>query len=203
MNRFWTKILMTSYLSLFGASMGFAAEYKLDESHTQIGFKIKHLMISTVTGRFNKFSGSFDYDASKKQIEKIKVTIDAASIDTNEADRDKHLKSKDFFEVEKFANIEFNGKDTKFTDPHTIEVKGDLKIHGVTKAVVLKVDLNGEATDPWGNTKIGFEAKTKVNRKDFGLKWNKNLDKGGLMIADEVDIIIEGQANLQKPPEKK
>jgi len=180
------------------SSLAFAGEYKLDESHTQVGFKIKHLVISTVSGRFNKFKGGFKFDSGSGKLENLKISIDADSIDTNEPDRDKHLRGKDFFDVEKFKTLEFVAKDVTYKNNKPMAIKGNLTIHGVTKPVNLKVDFKGEATDPWGNQRVAFEANSRVNRKDFGLKWNKALDKGGVMIADEVDIIIEGEAILQK-----
>lgn len=184
--------------SLFGLSISHSATYKIDESHTQVGFKIKHLLISTVTGRFNKFSGQFDFDPKTGKLENLKTTIQAESIDTNEPDRDKHLRSADFFDVEKFKTLEFVAKDFTYNDKKPVKIRGDLTIHGITKAVTLDVEFRGEATDPWGNQRAGFAAVTQVNRKDFGLKWNKNLDKGGVMIADEVKIVIDGEAILQK-----
>lgn len=186
-------ILMSSL-----ANVSYAGTYKIDESHTQVGFKIKHLVISTVSGRFNKFSGEFKFDSKTGKLEGLKTSIDASSIDTNEPDRDKHLKSKDFFDVQKFKTLEFVAKDVSYESSKPSEIKGDLTIHGITKPVVLKVEFKGEATDPWGNQRAAFEARTQVNRKDFGLKWNKNLDKGGVMIADDVVIQIEGEAILQK-----
>lgn len=188
------------YAILIGslANMSYAGTYKIDESHTQVGFKIKHLVISTVSGRFNKFSGEFKFDSKTGKLEGLKTSIDASSIDTNEPDRDKHLKSKDFFDVQKFKTLEFVAKDVSYEGSKPSEIKGDLTIHGITKPVVLKVEFKGEATDPWGNQRAAFEVRTKVNRKDFGLNWNKNLDKGGVMIADDVDIQIEGEAILQK-----
>ncbi len=192
--------LMISCVSFL--SVSYAGTYKIDESHTQVGFKIKHLVISTVSGRFNKFSGEFNYDASSGKVDGLKTTIEANSIDTNEPDRDKHLKGKDFFDVEKFKTLEFAAKEVSYKDKKPIEIKGDLTIHGIKKPVTLKVDFKGEATDPWGNQRAAFEASTRVNRKDFGLNWNKGLDKGGVMIADDVNILIEGEAILQKEPNK-
>lgn len=192
-----TVLILTAFGNLH------AATYKLDESHTTIGFKIKHLVISNVPGRFNKFNGDFKFDSKNKTIEDLNVTIDASSIDTNEPDRDKHLKSKDFFEVEKFKTLEFKSKSTVFKDKQPIEIKGDLTIHGVTKPVVLKADFKGEVTDPWGNQRIAFEAGTKLNRKDFGLLWNKTLDKGGVMVSEELEVVIAGEAIMQKDEAKK
>ena len=196
-----SRLLAAAVVGLF-ASVSQAGTYKIDESHTQVGFKIKHLVISTVSGRFNKFSGEFKFDSKTGKLEGLKTSIDASSIDTNEPDRDKHLKSKDFFDVQKFKTLEFVAKDISNKDNKPIEIKGDLTIHGISKPVVLKVEFKGEATDPWGNQRAAFEASTKVNRKDFGLNWNKSLDKGGVMIADDVDIQIEGEAILQKESEK-
>lgn len=194
---------LVSVLVLMSFQSSFAGTYKLDESHTMVGFKIKHLVISTVSGRFNKFDGGFKFDSQTGKLEDLKVTVEASSIDTNEPDRDKHLKSKDFFDVEKFKTLEFVAKETIYKGKKPTEVKGDLTIHGITKPIVLKVDFKGEATDPWGNQRAVFEASSKVNRKDFGLLWNKGLDKGGVMIADDVEIVIEGESILQKEPDKK
>lgn len=193
MNRLGLLVIIS-----LASNLSWAADYKLDESHTSIGFKVKHLVIATVSGRFNKFSGTFKFDSATGKVQDLKVSIVADSIDTNEPDRDKHLKSKDFFDVEKFKTVEFVGKEVVYADKKPVEVKGDLTIHGIKKAVTLKVEFKGEATDPWGNQRVAFEASSKVNRKDFGLNWNKNLDKGGVMIADEVSIIIEGEGILQK-----
>lgn len=182
--------------------MCLAGTYKIDESHTQVSFKIKQLMIATVSGRFNKFSDDFKYAEATGKVEGLKTSIETTSVDTNEPDRDKHLKNKDFFNVEKFKNIEFKGKEFSIKEKSSGEVKGDLTIHGVTKPVILKVEFKGDATDPWGNNRLVFEAQTNVSRKDFGLTWNKGLDKGGVMIADDVVINIEGEAILQKEIEK-
>ena len=186
-------------LIALASTSAWAGEYKLDESHTQVGFKIKHLVISTVSGRFNKFSGGFKFDPQTGKLDDLKVSIEAASIDTNEPERDKHLKSADFFDVEKFPKLTFDSKKILTKAGKPTQIEGDLTIHGVKKAVTLDVDYKGSATDPWGNESVAFEASTSVNRKDFGLKWNKSLDKGGVMIADDVKIVIEGEATLQKP----
>ena len=184
-------------ISIFGTNV-WAAPYKLDESHTQVGFKIKHLVISTVSGRFNKFTGAFDYDNKTGDIKDLKVEIESASIDTNEPDRDKHLKSPDFFDVAKYPTLTFVSKKIITESGRPIKVEGELTIHGIKKNVALDIDYKGSTVDPWGNERIAFDASTKINRKDFGLKWNKNLDAGGVMIADDVKIQIEGEAILQK-----
>lgn len=194
-----TTSRLIAVLLIMSSTSGWAGEYKLDESHTQVGFKIKHLVISTVSGRFNKFTGTFKFDPQTGKLEDLKVSIEASSIDTNEPERDKHLKSADFFEVEKFPKLTFDSKKVVTKDNKPSKIEGDLTIHGIKKTVTLDVDYKGSATDPWGNESVAFEASTSVNRKDFGLKWNKSLDKGGVMIADDVKIIIEGEGILQKP----
>lgn len=190
-------LVLPLLITLLGYKV-WAGSYKLDESHTQIGFKIKHLVISTVSGRFNKFAGNFDFDSKKGEIKGLNVEIEASSIDTNEPDRDKHLKSPDFFDVDKFPKLIFVSKKTVTKENKPTKIEGDLTIHGIKKPVTLEVDYKGSTTDPWGNERIAFEASTQINRKDYGLKWNKNLDKGGVMIADDVKILIEGEALLQK-----
>lgn len=192
------SIIVITAIALAGPKV-WAGTYKLDESHTQVGFKIKHLVISTVSGRFNKFAGNFEFDLKKGEIKGLNVDIEASSIDTNEPDRDKHLKSPDFFDVEKFPKLTFVAKKTVTKENKPSKIEGELTIHGIKKAVTLDVDYKGSTIDPWGNERIAFEATTQVNRKDYGLKWNKNLDKGGVMIADDVKILIEGEALLQKP----
>jgi polyisoprenoid-binding protein YceI len=197
------QLILGTFATLTFSFTAFAVTYNLDEAHTNVSFKVKHLVISTVSGRFDKFKGSFDWDAKAGKLENVRVTVDANSVDTNEPDRDKHLRSPDFFDTAKFKTLEFVGKKVNYTGGKPTQVMGDLTIHGVTKPVTLEVTLNGEATDPWGNQKLGFDAKTRVDRKDYGLKWNKTLDKGGVAVADEVDIIIEGEANMVKPKDAK
>ncbi|OQW47590.1 MAG: hypothetical protein A4S09_14855 [Proteobacteria bacterium SG_bin7] len=193
-----TNIITAMTIALFGPNV-WAGVYKIDESHTQVGFKIKHLVISTVSGRFNRFAGTFEFDPSKGEIKGLSVDIDASSIDTNEPDRDKHLKGPDFFNVEKFPKLTFVAKKIVTKENKPTKIEGELTIHGIKKSVTLDVDYKGSTIDPWGNERIAFEASTQVNRKDYGLNWNKNLDRGGVMIADDVKILIEGEALLQKP----
>ena len=193
------RSILCLVVSILAGSSSWAGNYKLDESHTQVGFKIKHLVISTVSGRFNKFTGNFEFDPAKGEVKGLNVEIEAASVDTNEPDRDKHLKSPDFFDVQKFPKLIFMSKKTITKSNKPTKIEGDLTIHGIKKSVTLDVEYKGATTDPWGNERIAFEASTEVNRKDFGLKWNKNLDRGGVMIADDVKILIEGEALLQKP----
>jgi polyisoprenoid-binding protein YceI len=195
------KAVLFSLVSLLALST-WAANYKLDEAHTSVAFKIKHLVISTVSGRFDKFSGGFDFDPAKGEISKLTVEIDPSSIDTNEPDRDKHLRSPDFFDVAKFPKLTFVSTKTVVKNKKPVQLEGDLTIHGVTKHVKLDLDYAGTTTDPWGNERLAFEATAKIDRKDYGLTWNKKLDKGGVMVADEVKIEISGEAVLQKTDQK-
>lgn len=201
MNNKLNALFTSAFVFLSFAS--FADVYKLDESHTQVGFKVKHLVISTVSGRFNKFNGTLDFDPKTGTLKDVKVVINTESIDTNEPDRDKHLKSEDFFDVTKFSTIEFVSKKTILKNKTPVALIGDLTIRGIKKEVKLKIESFGQTKDPWGNQRIAFEGETKVDRKTFDLKWNKNLDQGGVMISDEVKIVIEGEAILQAPPEAK
>lgn len=172
--------------------------YELDTSHTKVGFEISHLVIATVDGQFNQFSGLFEYDDKAQELKNAKIEIDTASINTNEPDRDKHLRSPDFFDVEKFPKIIFENVNIVSVAGKPKKLNGTIIMHGIKKEISLNVDFKGAATDPWGNQKIVFNLKGSLNRKDFGLNWNKNLDAGGVMIGDEVSIVIKAEANLKK-----
>ncbi|WP_018344240.1 YceI family protein [Cytophaga aurantiaca] len=163
----------------------------IDASHSEIQFKVKHLVITTVTGSFNEFSGTVE---AGDTFENAKISFEAntASINTNSDQRDGHLKSGDFFDVEKFPKLSF--KATKFAKKGDgFELVGDLTIKDVTNSVTLAVEYGGTAKDPWGNTKAGFEVTGKINRKDFGLTWNAPTEAGGVLVSDEVKLI----ANVQ------
>ncbi|TGK17879.1 polyisoprenoid-binding protein [Leptospira fluminis] len=171
-----------------------AANYKLDSAHTSVGFKVKHLAISNVPGTFKEFSGKFAFDEKTNALSALDVTIQTGSISTNDADRDKHLKGKDFFDAGEFGTITFKAAKATVKKGGVAKVSGELTIKGVTKPVVLEVKYGGSAKDPWGNTHLAFEAETKINRKDFGLTWNKTLETGGVLVGEEVSIRIEGEA---------
>ena len=196
LNAITVSILAAAALWLSAASPSFAdpAEYQIDPAHTQIMFKVKHLGISTVTGRFDSFEGTYTFDAENLANSGVVVTIKAASINTNEAKRDKHLKSDEFLNVEKYPDITFVSKgvlrDDK-DDPEEYTIVGDLTINGVTKTVELEAEYGGKTTDPWGNERTAFEAEAEIYRKDFNINWNKTLDSGGLVVGDKVRIILE------------
>lgn len=175
----------------------FAAQYKVDKAHTTVSFKIRH-MFNDVAGRFDDFDGSVTFDPEKFADASVEGTIQATSINTNNDKRDTHLRSADFFDVEKHPTITF--KSTKMTDvdaaKNTAKLHGVLTMHGVEKPIVLDVAYLGTAKDPWGNTRSGFVGKTKINRKDFGIVWNQTLDAGGLLLGEEVDIEVNVQGML-------
>ncbi len=167
--------------------------YNIDSAHSSANFSIKHMMIAKVNGGFEKMSGTFVYDAKDPSKTSVDVTIDASSINTREAQRDTHLKSADFFDVEKFPTLTFKSTRTEASGDD-LKITGDLTIHGVTQKVVLNVEHpSEEMKDPWGNVKIGSAATTKIKRKDFGLTWNAALEAGGLLVGDDVNISLDVQ----------
>lgn len=195
------RLLAIPFLLLL-AVQAFAAKYDIDASHSGVMFKVKHLAISTVTGRFEKFSGTFEYDSNNVAASKVEATIEAASINTDQEKRDEHLRNADFFDVEKFPTLTFVSKEITNISENGFDIVGDLTMRGVTKSVTLKTELGGLAKDPWGNNRVAFTATTAVSRKDFGLTWNKVMESGGLVVGDEIKIILEVEAVQQKPEEK-
>jgi len=197
--------LLVIFALFFPTTGLFASTFNIDTAHSMVGFKIKHLVISTVTGRFNQFEGQYDFDEKTGKLENVSIEIQTASIDTNEPDRDKHLKSPDFFDVEKKENSTITFKTTKveYKNKKPIKMTGEFKMHGVTKPLTLDVTYNGSITDPWGNERNAFLASGKIKRKDFGLTWNKTLDKGGVMIGEDVDLVIEIEGKVKKQEVKK
>ncbi|HXU71253.1 MAG TPA: YceI family protein [Polyangia bacterium] len=169
------------------------ATWTFDNSHSNIGFSVRHLMISKVRGHFNKWSGTFDYDPANPRAAKIEVHIDAASIDTREEKRDAHLRSPDFFDVEHHPELVFKSTSVE-GDGEELLLAGDLTIHGVTKPVQLKVESLGTTKDPWGGERAGFSASLSISRKDFGLHWNVALETGGVVVGDKIEIAIEIEA---------
>lgn len=171
--------------------------WNVDQSHTEVGFSIRHLMIATVRGRFGQFNGTITGDLSDFSQAQIEAEIDASSIDTNDAERDEHLRSGDFFEVDKFPKISFRSNEIVPAGDNRYTVRGDLTIRGVTKPVELDTTFGGTATDPWGNSKAAFNAQAKLNRKDFGLTWNSVLETGGVLVGDEVDLNLNVELTQQ------
>jgi polyisoprenoid-binding protein YceI len=172
----------------------FGAQYEIDGAHSSAQFSVKHLMVSNVRGEFSKMTGTVQYDPKNLGATKIDAVIDVNTISTREAKRDEHLKSADFFDAAKYPTIKFVSKKAAAAGAGKLKVTGDLTIHGVTKEVVLDVEgPTAEVKDPWGGTRTGAVATTKINRKDFGLTWNKALETGGVMVGEEVQITLDVQ----------
>lgn len=198
-----TLTLAFGLAALVGAPLMAADVYNFDGAHSSIAFEVVHLGIFKAHGTFDKFDGALNYDAKNPAKSSVNVSIDPASINTRNEMRDKHLRSEDFFFVEKNPTASF--KSTKFEvgKEGALKVTGDLTLRGVTKSVVLDSVITGTATDDWGNERIGFEGRTSVNRKDFGIAWNKVQKSGAITVAEKVDIIIQGEGIKAKAAEAK
>lgn len=164
------------------------ATFKIDTAHSEIGFKIKHLMISSVSGVFKKFDATIETDTEDFSDAKISFTADVDSIDTKDAQRDTHLKSDDFFNAEQYPLLKFTSTSIQRKSDNESIVTGDLTIRDVTKPVDLYVEYNGTVTDPWGQVKAGFDISGKISRQDYGLKWNALTEAGGMVVGDDVKL---------------
>jgi polyisoprenoid-binding protein YceI len=183
---------ISTIIALSLPALAAATTWNIDPDHTNIGFKVRHLMVSNVRGSFAKHSGVVDIDDKDITKSKVEVTIDTASINTNVQKRDEHLRSADFFDVAKYPTMTFVSRKVVKAGKDNLKVTGDLTLHGITREVVLDVEgPTMESKDPWGNIRRGAVASTKINRKDFGLTWNKTLETGGVVVGDEVTINLE------------
>ncbi len=171
--------------------------WQIDSTHSGIHFAVRHLVIARVRGQFSRWSGALTAPDGDLDRATVNVTIDASSIETGVADRDAHLRSADFFDVARFPELTFESTRVERLDAERLRVTGNLTLHGVTREVVLDVESAGQTKDPWGNTRVGFSAKTSLSRKDFGLTWNQVLETGGVAVADRVDIELEVEAVRQ------
>ena len=178
----------------------FAADtFIIDKNHSEATFQVRHLM-SKVTGKFLDFAGSIEIEATNPGASSVVFTIKTTSIDTGVAGRDKDLRSANFFDAERNPEITFKSTGIKATERKDVyEVTGDFMMHGVTRRILIPVEFLGYAKDPWGNTRAGFSISTKLNRKDYGLDWNKALDSGGFLLSDDVNININIEAVKAKP----
>jgi polyisoprenoid-binding protein YceI len=194
MNRYLSRMALlagfATGLSLPAAAAG--STWQIDPQHSSAQFAVRHLGLSTVRGAFSKLSGTMvldDQDITKSSVE---VTIDVNTVDTREPDRDKDLRSERFFDVARFPTMTFKSKKVEQIAPGKLRVTGDLTIHGTTKEVLLDVDgLTPPTRDPWGNQRVAATATTKINRQDYGVKWNAKLDNGGVVVGDDVNITID------------
>jgi polyisoprenoid-binding protein YceI len=170
------------------------SNWQIDPSHSSASFSVRHMMIAKVHGGFEKISGTLKYNSTDPAKSQIEVAIDAASINTRDPQRDTHLKSADFFDVEKFPHLTFKSKSIERAGGNSLRIVGDLTIHGVTKEVTLEAESpSQEMKDPFGNIRIGTSATAKLNRKDFGLMWNAALEAGGFLVGDDITINVDVQ----------
>ncbi|MGH9676477.1 MAG: YceI family protein [Candidatus Acidiferrum sp.] len=194
---------MSSFVSRFAVAAGLAAllslpataassTWQLDPAHSSAQFSVKHLAISTVRGAFSKVTGNVVWDESDITKSTVEVSIDVATVDTREPDRDTDLRSDNFFNVAKYPTMTFKSKKVVQVSPGKLKVTGDFTLRGVTKEVVLDVDgPSAPIKDPWGNARAAITATTKINRQDYGVKWNATLDNGGVVVGDEVSITLD------------
>jgi polyisoprenoid-binding protein YceI len=173
---------------------GATGTYAIDPTHSRIGFVARHAMVTKVRGSFNEFAGRGYFDADDPSRSHVELTIQAASIDTRNADRDSHLRSNDFFDMETYPEIRFASTSVESAGPARFRVTGDLTIKGVTNPVAVDFEYTGNAVDPFGNERIGFEGTTTINRKDWGVNWNAALEAGGLLVSEKVTLEFEVSA---------
>ena len=165
----------------------------IDPSHSRVSFAVRHMMLSKIRGDFTQFSGTVQVGKADLPSH-VNVSLTVASINTNEKDRDTHLKSADFFDEQKFPTITFESTNVHPDDDETFIVHGSLTMHGITKTIELTGQFEGQTIDPWGKHRIAYSAWTRINRKDFGLVWNQTLETGGLLVGEDIDILLDIQA---------
>jgi polyisoprenoid-binding protein YceI len=181
-------------MSTITAPATLTGTYTLDPTHSRIGFIARHAMVTKVRGSFNEFSGSGSFDAENPENSSLSLTVQAASIDTRNADRDAHLRSNDFFDMDRYPEITFSSTSVDQVGDNRYAVTGDLTIKGVTRPVTVEFELEGSAVDPYGNLRIGLEGTTTINRKDFGVSWNAALETGGVLVGEKVVLEFEVSA---------
>ncbi|HEX4951881.1 MAG TPA: YceI family protein [Thermoanaerobaculia bacterium] len=192
--------LALTLLIAFLATMPAAAAvetFSIDKAHSEVSFQIRHL-VTNVRGQFDDYTGVIKMDTEKPESSSVEFTIQATSVNTFNENRDKHLRTADFFDVPNHPTITFKSTSVKKTGDNTYAVTGDFTMRGVTKQITLPVTFTGKMGDPWGNTKAGFETATTLNRKEYGINWNKALDAGGLILGDEVKVAINLETGLEK-----
>lgn len=171
--------------------------YTIDPAHTRLGFVARHAMVTKVRGSFKELEGTASGDGQNPESAKVNVTVQANSFESGNEQRDEHVKSADFLNAEQFPTLTFTSTKVTVVDEDTLEITGDLTIMNTTREITIPFDFNGQAKDPFGNERIGFEGKTKISRKDFGLTWNAALETGGVLVSDDVQLEIEVSAIKQ------
>ena len=183
--------MIVALVIMLCSNIGHAADYSIDPSHSSVSFKVKHLAISFVRGRFGEFRGTFSFDPKDIAASKAEAQLSAGTINTGDIKRDAHVKGGDFLDVSKFQSVSFKTSRVEKVLDDRFQAHGDLTLHGVTHPVILDVSYGGAATDPGGKERAAFVATTRINRKDFGLTWNKFLEGGGLVVGEEVLVTLE------------
>jgi polyisoprenoid-binding protein YceI len=178
-------------LVLVGSVFVQAETWNIDPVHSSVGFSVRHMVLAKVRGNFSDFSGTVTFDGKDISTGSVELTVQTASVDTDNEDRDKHLKSDDFFNVEKFPTMIFKSKNVAAGENGKFTLTGDLTIRETTKEVTFDCEFFGVVNDPWGNTRAGFSASTTINRQEFGLKFNALLETGGLVVANDIDITLD------------
>jgi polyisoprenoid-binding protein YceI len=176
--------------------------WNIDTAHSNVHFAVRHMVIAKVRGGFTRWNGTIELDEANPSASKVSARIEAASIDTREAQRDQHLRSADFFDAEKHPLITFDSTKVEKLDGDRYRITGALAIRGVTREVELDTEHLGTGKDPWGSERIAFQAKTTINRKDFGLTWNQALETGGLLVGENVEIGLDVQAVVEEAAER-
>jgi polyisoprenoid-binding protein YceI len=195
----WMSRTLIAFALVIAVPLAASADtWQIDPGHSTVGFTVRHMTISSVRGQFDKFTGTITAKGNDPASVSIDVTIDTTSIDTRSSDRDADLKSANFLDVAKYPTMTFKSKKIEAAGPGKYNVVGDLTLHGVTKEVTLEVEPTAPITDPWGNTRAGASATTKISRKDFGLTWNKVIEAGGAVVGDEVTVSIDVEAGKKK-----
>jgi polyisoprenoid-binding protein YceI len=194
----YKSFFMSALLAVCAVNLSAQTTWKIDIAHSKVMFNVSHMVIAEVTGRFNEFDATLVQNGNDLTGSKLNANIKVSSINTDNEGRDKHLRSADFFDAEKYPEMTFVSKSFEKVKDNSYKITGDLTMHGVTKTVVLDTKFNGQINDPWGNTKAGFKATSEINRKDFGLAWNKVLETGGLMVGENIGIVINAEMNKEK-----
>jgi polyisoprenoid-binding protein YceI len=199
MKRILTAVALTAAVALPAARAAESADvYTIDKGHSEVSFQVRHL-VTNVRGRFNDFEGTVNLDPANLEQSSVDFKIKAASIDTAVPDRDQHLRGADFFEVEKYPEITFKSKSVKAAGKDRYDVTGTFTMHGVSREITLPVSFLGTAKDPWGGTRAGFETEATLDRKEYGIVWNKTLDSGGAILSDDVKVAINLEAVKAQP----
>ncbi|MCE9501258.1 MAG: YceI family protein [Leptospira sp.] len=185
--------IVSGFLVLLAFTGVNAGQFEVDPGHSSVNFQVRHL-VTNVNGLFTDFNGSFTFDEKKPETSKVSFKVKVTSINTNEKKRDDHLRSEEFFDIKKFPEMSFESTKIASAGKNKYKLEGNLTIKGVTKKVVFDTEYTGTGKDPWGNVKSGFSASSVINRKDFGINWNKTLDNGGYLVGDEVKITVNVEA---------